>query len=408
MSGSVLRDVTEATRASSLPVLIKSAGTVAIRRLDLTEFRNYRALRLEVDARPVVLCGANGAGKTNLLEAISFLAPGRGLRRAALGEVAHTRAAGGLWAVAARLDTRNGTVTLGSGVEDAAAHLARRRRVVHVDGVAVRGQAALAEHLSVVWLTPEMDRLFQEGSSRRRRFIDRMVFGFDPEHANRLAAYEQALRGRQRLLRDNTGDAMWLEVLEDTMASLGVAVAAARRETVAKLDAALKSGDAAADLPFPRAGLELVGAVEAWLAEGPALAAEDRLRAALEATRGRDRASGRTEHGPHRSDLQVRHLDKDMPAAQCSTGEQKALLIAIVLALAQLLALDRGSAPILLLDEIAAHLDEERRRAFAARIVGLGAQAWLSGTDVRLFDGFRGAAQFLQVADGTVARTGDG
>jgi DNA replication and repair protein RecF len=377
----------------------------AIRRLDLTDFRNYRSLRLEIDPTPVVLTGANGAGKTNLLEALSFLAPGRGLRRAALGDVARIQnevVAPG-WAVAARVDTAGGQIALGSGIESPADGTQRSRRIVRIDGAPARGQAALAEHLSIVWLTPEMDRLFQEGSSGRRRFIDRMVFGFDPEHANRLAAYEQAVRGRQRLLRDNTGDGAWLSVLEETIASSGIALAAARREAVAKLDAALKSGDAAADLPFPRAGIELVGEVDSWLAEGPALAAEDQLRAALAAARRRDGSSGRTEHGPHRSDLKVSHIDKNMPAARCSTGEQKALLIAMVLAHAHLLTLDRGAAPVLLLDEVAAHLDEGRRAALAARILDLGAQAWLTGTDDSLFESFRGAAQFLQVADASVS-----
>ena len=273
---------------------------------------------------------------------------------------------------------------------------------MHIDGAPARGQAALAEQLSIVWLTPEMDRLFQDGSSGRRQFIDRMVFGFDPEHANRLASYEQALRGRQRVLRDHAGDAAWLSVLEETIASSGVALAAARREAGARLDAALLSSDAAASLPFPRAGLELVGEVDTWLSEGPALAAEDRLRAVLAAARGRDRAAGRTEHGPHRSDLKVSHIDKNMPAARCSTGEQKALLIAIILAHAHLLTLDRGAAPVLLLDEVAAHLDDGRRAALAARILDLGAQAWLTGTDDSLFENFRGAAQFLQVADAAV------
>ena len=408
MSGTALRQSAEALQRSTLPAsaaLRKNEMTAAIRRLDLTDFRNYRSLRLEVGPAPVVLTGANGAGKTNLLEALSFLAPGRGLRRASLSEVARTsdgRTAAS-WAVAARIDARDGRVVLGSGVESPAAGARRSRRIVRIDGAPARNQAALAEHLSIVWLTPEMDRLFQDGASGRRRFIDHMVFGFDPEHANRLAAYEQALRGRQRLLRDNIADAAWLSVLEETMAASGVALAAARREAVAKLDAALKSGDAAASLPFPRTSLELTGEVEEWLAEGPALDAEDRLRSALAAARTRDGSAGRTEHGPHRSDLRVGHIDKNMPAARCSTGEQKALLIAIILAHAQLLTLDRGTAPVLLLDEVAAHLDDDRRAALAARILDLGAQAWLTGTDDSLFEGFRGAAQFLRVTEATIS-----
>ncbi len=412
MSGTALRQSNEVLQSWSLPavaVLRANEVVAAVRRLDLTDFRNYRSLRLDIEPAPVVLTGANGAGKTNLLEALSFLAPGRGLRQAALGDVG--RAVDGdaatSWAVAARIDAPNGQIALGSGVESPTADVQRNRRIVHIDGVPARGQAALAEHLSIVWLTPEMDRLFQGGSSGRRRFIDRMVFGFDPEHANRLSAYDQALRGRQRLLRDSVEDAAWLSVLEETIASYGVAVAAARRETAAKLDAALKSSDAAASLPFPRAGLELIGEVDTWLAEEPALAAEDRLRAALAASRRRDGSAGRTEHGPHRSELRVSHIDKNRPAARCSTGEQKALLIAIVLAHARLLTLDRGAAPVLLLDEVAAHLDDERRAALADRIFDLGAQAWLTGTDESLFESFRGAAQFLRVADATVSRAAD-
>ncbi len=412
MSGTALRQSNEVLQSWSLPavaVLRANEVVAAVRRLDLTDFRNYRSLRLDVEPAPVVLTGANGAGKTNLLEALSFLAPGRGLRQAALGDVGRAvdGDAAASWAVAARIDAPNGQIALGSGVESPTADVQRNRRVVHIDGAPARGQAALAEHLSIVWLTPEMDRLFQGGSSGRRRFIDRMVFGFDPEHANRLSAYEQALRGRQRLLRDGVEDAAWLSVLEETIASYGVAVAAARRETAAKLDAALKSSDAAASLPFPRAGLELFGEVDTWLAEEPALAAEDRLRAALAASRRRDGSVGRTEHGPHRSELRVSHIDKNSPASRCSTGEQKALLIAIVLAHARLLTLDRGAAPVLLLDEVAAHLDDERRAALADRIFDLGAQAWLTGTDESLFESFRGAAQFLRVADATVSQAAD-
>ena len=403
MSGAIARQPAAVQPAA--PAVGVDGAVAAIRRLDLSDFRNYRALHLEVDPTPVVLTGANGAGKTNLLEALSFLAPGRGLRRAALGEIAREtdHGAASMWAVAARVDTRDGPVVLGSGVENGEPDTQHNRRIVRIDGAPARGQAAFAEHLSVVWLTPEMDRLFQDGASGRRRFIDRMVFGFDPEHASRLAAYEQALRGRQRLLRDNVDDPAWLSVLEETMAASGVALAAARRETVVKLDAAIKSNDQAAGLPFPRAGLEIAGEVEAWLTEMPALDAEDRLRAALAAARARDKSAARTEHGPHRSDIQVSHIDNNMPAARCSTGEQKALLIAIILAHTHLLTLDRGAAPVLLLDEVAAHLDDRRRAALAARILDLGAQAWLTGTDEGLFESFRGGAQFLRVADATVS-----
>ena len=370
---------------------------LALCQLDLTEFRNYASLRLELTPHPVVLTGPNGAGKTNLLEAISYLAPGRGLRRAALSAVARTGGSG-RWAVAARLTTPGGPVRLGTGIDE----LPGRRRAIHVDGAAARGQMALAEHINVVWLTPEMDRLFQDGASGRRRFLDRMVYGFDPEHAGRVAAFEQAVRGRARLLRDGVGDTAWLAAQEGVIADKGVAIAAARRDTVARLASAIAE-DAVDAAPFPRAGLTLDGEVENWLADGPALAVEDRLRAALAASRRADAASGMTAHGPHRSDLRVRHLDKDQPADLCSTGEQKALLIAIVLAHARLQTLARGAPPVLLLDEVAAHLDADRRAALYGRLVQLGAQAWMTGTDAALFEAITGQAQFFTVDSATVS-----
>ena len=370
----------------------------ALGRLDLTDFRNYAALRLELAPQPVVLTGPNGAGKTNLLEAISYLAPGRGLRRAALPSVA--RAGGdGRWAVAAALTTPAGPVRLGTGLDDAQG----RRRAIHVDGAVARGQMSLAEYVNVVWLTPEMDRLFQDGAAGRRRFLDRMVYGFDAEHAGRVAAYEQAVRGRARLLRDGVGDTAWLNAQEDIIAGKGVAIAAARRDTVARLAAAIgEDSDRTPGSPFPRTGLALEGEVEGWLAECPALAAEDRLRAALAASRHHDAAAGMTRHGPHRSDLQVRHLGKDQVAAMCSTGEQKALLIAIVLAHARLQSLARGAPPLLLLDEVAAHLDADRREALYARLLQLGSQAWMTGTDAALFEGVGDQAQYLRIDNATV------
>jgi DNA replication and repair protein RecF len=376
-------------------------------RLDLTDFRNYAGLRIDVDARPVLLTGANGAGKTNLLEALSFLAPGRGLRRAALPAVARRTAGAAApgWAVAARVCGRDGEVSLGTGLEPGGASA---RRAVRIDGETARGQAAFAEHVSLIWLTPEMDRLFMEGGSARRRFVDRMVYGFDPEHARRLADYEHAMRGRQRLLRDNVGDTAWLASEEETMAATGVAIAAARRECVLRLDAAIAAEDDRADRPFPRAALAFEGEVETWLATGPALEAEDRLRAVLADGRARDAEAGRALHGAHRGDLAVRHRDKDIEAATCSTGEQKALLIAIVLAHARLLSLARGTAPVLLLDEVAAHLDSGRRAALAERILALGAQAWLTGTDARLFEAFgEGARSFEVSSGGLVPHKGD-
>lgn len=380
---------------------------LALRRLALGDFRCYRRAELAVPATPVVLFGPNGAGKTNLLEAISFLAPGRGLRRARLAEVerrgAPGEAAGPGWAVYARLATPDGERAIGTGrdpdrrPEDETSD----RRVVRIDGAPARGPAALAELVHLLWLTPEMDRLFGDGASERRRFLDRIVTNFVPDHARNLAGYEHAMRERNRLLKDGArgvrdGDEAWLGALEQGMAEAGVAVAAARHQVVGRLAMAAE----AAYGPFPVPDLALAGETEAELAAGPALAAEDALRRRLAEGRRADAEAGRALAGPHRSDLVVTHRAKAMPAALCSTGEQKALLVALVLAAARLLKLQRGAAPILLLDEIAAHLDETRRAALFDEIEALGAQAWMTGTDAPLFAALGGRAAFFAVAPG--------
>ena len=417
----------------------------AVSRLVLSEFRSYKALRLETGAAPVVLTGPNGAGKTNLLEALSFLAPGRGLRRAKLSEVARRPigANGGDmpatpdWAVAASLDTPQGIVEIGTGRDpDTAAanggaggggpngpngggggqveatHGERRfgnqrtgeRRVVRIDGTPARAQSALAKIVSIVWLTPEMDRLFLGPASARRRFLDRLVYGFVPDHASRVGAYERAMRDRARLLRESRADAGWLAALEAAMAENGVAIAAARRDVVARLGQATDMGVGL----FPRPSISLAGTVEGWLRDGPAIEAEDRLRDALAASRPHDAHTGGAAHGPHRSDMVVHHVAKDMPAEICSTGEQKALLVALTLAVTRLQAAERGAPPILLLDEITAHLDGTRRGALFDEICALGAQAWMTGTDASLFAAMRGRAEFFNVAGGRVtADNGD-
>jgi len=371
---------------------------LAVTRLTLTRFRGYELARLEPDRRPVALIGPNGAGKTNLLEAVSFLAPGRGLRGARLAEVERIGSPPGSgWAVAAVVETPAGPVEIGTGRE-AGIH-ETDRRVVRIDGHPAKGQTVLAEHVALVWLTPQMDRLFLEGSSGRRRFLDRLVFGFDPAHAGRLSRYEHAMRERARLLRDGRSDDGWLSSLEDQMATTGMAVAAARLDVAQRLRAAC----ARAVGPFPGAELAVEGTVEEWLGNGPALAAEDALRDQLRASRRHDSEAGGAAVGPHKSDLAVRHQDKGMPAGLCSTGEQKALLIAIVLANARLLAAERGAAPLLLLDEVAAHLDEERRRALFGELLALGAQAWLTGTDAAVFAPLGEDARRFRVEDARVA-----
>lgn len=376
---------------------------LAVRQIRLTDFRNYRQLRLDCGMEPVVLVGGNGAGKTNLLEALSFLAPGRGLRRARLDEVCRRSRSeeppATAWAVAATLDTPDGRIAVGTGLEPARGEGSLPRRAVRIDGRPAPSQAALGRHVAAVWLTPQLDRLFLDGAGERRRFLDRLVTALHPEHAGDVAAYENALRQRARLLAEGNRDPHWFTALEDTMARHGVALAAARADTVQRLDAAARLGVG----PFPRASLAMAGEVDGWLAGMAALDAEDRLRGELAASRSRDAEAGITSCGPHRSDLRVRHLDLDLPAAEGSTGQQKAVLVSIALAHARLVALSRGRPPLLLLDEIAAHLDQQRRVALFDEVLALGVQSWMTGTDAELFKPLLGRAQILHVADGSIA-----
>jgi len=416
----------EARLSASTVGLATPGGRVGVSRLVLTDFRNYRSARLDLDPNPrvspLVLTGPNGAGKTNLLEALSFLSPGRGLRNARLGDIdrrdgaaanggdgAGAAPAAG-WAVAATVETSCGPVSIGTGcigperdgtgVGLQPTDLIRgERRTVRIDGEPVRGQAALGERLGVLWLTPAMDRLFVEGPTGRRRLLDRLVFGLDPAHLGRVARYEQALRERSRLLRDGLNDPAWLGVLEEIMASEGVAVAAARRDAIEQLDRVCAGSDGA----FPQARLSLVGTVESWLDTMPALAAEERFRAALTRGRAGDALSGGAATGPHRSDLGVVHAEKGITAEAASTGEQKALLIAILLAQTRLQRAVRGEPPLLLLDEVAAHLDAARRTALFEVLAGLDSQAWITGTDAALFAPLRATARFLSVCDGALA-----
>ncbi len=400
----MLAEAQEALNSAGAADFSAPVARVGARRLLLTDFRNYRETRLTLGCEPVVLTGANGAGKTNLLEALSFLAPGRGLRGARLGDIDRRTPGCGAagpsevvraWAVAAVVETCRGPVRIGTGRDGQAAG---ERRVVRIDGEPARSQAALAEQLAILWLTPATDRLFIEGPAGRRRFLDRLVLGLDPEHAAHLSAYEQAARERTRLLRDGPADPAWLAALEEVMAAQGVAIAAARRELVRRLDRVCEDSTG----PFPRARLALLGTVEDWLEAMPALAAEERLARVLAENRRRDAFLGGAGIGPHRSDLAVSLRDKGISAELASTGEQKALLIAILLADASFLRAIRGEPPLLLLDEIAAHLDPCRRAALFEALLSEGGQVWLTGTEPELFAPLRPSAQFLSVRDGAI------
>ncbi len=371
----------------------------SICRLTLTNFRGYHAAQIELGpAGPVVLTGANGAGKTNLIEAISLLAPGRGLRRATMEELAFSEG-DGAWAVSAEIEGMLGLATLGTGIDPPAGEDSAPSRKCRVDRESVSSAAAFADHLRVVWLTPAMDPLFNGPASERRRFLDRLVLAVDAQHSSRVAALERSLRSRNRLLEDARSDSHWLDAVEHETAEVAVAVAAARAETVARLSAALA---AARDKGFPRAEIALDGWMEKLLPNHSAIEIEDRYRALLKDTRARDAAAGRTLDGPHRSDLAVTHAGKGIPASNASTGEQKALLIRLVLAHAGLIKDMTGFAPLMLLDEIVAHLDPDRRAALYDALSNLGAQVWMTGADPAAFGDIVGRAQVFEVRSGMV------
>jgi DNA replication and repair protein RecF len=379
-----------------------------VRRLTLTNFRSYRAAQIEVGAALVVLTGPNGAGKTNLLEAISFLAPGRGLRRPTLEDVAFSEGDGS-WAVSADVEGALGLASLGTGIEPPAAEDAAVSRKCRVDREPVASATAFADHLRLVWLTPAMDGLFNGPASERRRFLDRLVLAVDAEHLGRVNALERALRSRNRLLEDARPDPHWLDAIEHETAELAVAVTALRVETVTRLQAALAARQGGQDRQapasaFPAAEIALPGWMEKLVPLHPAVAIEDRYRQVLRDNRARDAAAGRTLDGPHLSDLAVAYAAKNIPAADASTGEQKALLIGLVLAHAGLLAEMSGFAPVLLLDEVVAHLDPSRRAALFAELETLGAQAWMTGADGSAFAEIENAADVLEVIPGQVGK----
>jgi DNA replication and repair protein RecF len=380
---------------------VRAQARVAVTRLMLTNFRSYGMLDLKVEAQHVVLTGPNGAGKTNVLEALSMLAPGRGLRGVRLSELAR-HAPGDQtqrpWAVSATLNGPGGETQLGVGYMPGGDEAGATKRAVRVDGVALANPAQLAERIRLIWLAPSMDRLFIDGVSERRRFLDRLIASFDPAHARRWGAYEIAMRERLGALR-NGAQAAWLKALERTMAEHAVSVCASRLAGIQSLSRAMDEQRASA---FPRAEIAVAGTVEGALSRSPAVEVEDEFAAMLAQARLSDAESGRTGAGPHLTDFVVRHHEKGREAQACSTGEQKALLIRLILASAALPAPGAPELPVLLLDEIAAHLDEVRRRALFDEIDALKIQTWMTGTDVSAFAALDGRAQFRRVVDGQI------
>ncbi|MGE0408276.1 MAG: DNA replication/repair protein RecF [Amphiplicatus sp.] len=374
------------------------------RRLTLTDFRSYARAEIALDGRPVVLSGPNGAGKTNILEAVSLLGPGRGVRSARMDELARIEGPGG-WAVAARLDAAGEDIKLGVGARAAAPD----RRECRIDESSVSGPSAFSEHVRFLWLTPAQDRLFMDAPGERRRFLDRMSLAHDAAYGRAANDYELAMRQRQRLLDERRGDEAWLSALEAQMAEAGVALAASRRATAGALVAAEIASAFPVGGAFPAADIALQGLIETMLASAPAADVEEEFAARLKAGRRADAEAGRALLGPHRSDLLVVHREKGRPARLCSTGEQKALLIGLVLANARALSLGRRfgrTAPlIVLLDEIAAHLDEDRRAALFDILDALGFQAFMTGADQSLFDAWGSRAQSFAVEDGRITET---
>ncbi len=363
-----------------------ASPALRLSRLMLRDFRSYPALDARFAGRVVVIAGENGVGKTNLLEAISLLGPGRGLRGARMAELGRD---GTPWAASGRFETALGPFDIGTGT---ASEGGAERRAWILDGVARKSSTDLAERVAAVWLTPQMDRLFQEGASGRRRFLDRLVWALEPAHAREVAAHDHAMAGRNRLLAQSARpDPAWLDALEEQMARHAVAAVASRRALARQLNAVVAERHSLG--AFPAARVDLICPIAAALEDSPALAVEDGLRGRLAQARRRDAAAGGAAEGAHRTDMTMVHLEKMQPAALCSTGEQKALLIATVLAHAALIAQARGFAPLLLLDEVAAHLDQRRREALFAALAALPAQSFLTGTDIGVFAPLAGVAE---------------
>ncbi len=391
-----------------------SAIKSGVKRLTLADFRNYAYLRINTDLNPVVITGENGSGKTNILEAISFLTPGRGLRSARLADVKRIApclvpddyiADKTAWAVSSIVCNNNEDYEIGTGIESSFRESNDEtrsfdRRVVKIDGQKITSQSDLGKYISAIWLTPQMDRMFRGGSQPRRSFLDRLVYAFDIEHAKRTANFEHLYREWFQLIKSGRSDGHWLSSLEENMASVGVAIAAARRELIARLNTFILHEP---DDVFPNVELSLEGTIEQMLDSKPAIDVEDYYIGLLQKQRKNVLYSEYVD-GINRTDFKVLYKKKRMPAELCSTGEQKSLLVGIIMAQTKCQTLDKGFAPVLLLDEVAAHLDDAKREALLSKIRELNVQAWITATDPTLFASMRGFAQFLEVKNNTVCR----
>lgn len=399
----------EAVNLSSYEESVIKSG---VKRLTLTDFRNYARLRIDTGLNPVVITGENGSGKTNILEAISFLTPGRGLRSARLADIKRIAPClvsddylpgNAVWAVSATVCNNGDDFDIGTGIETSVRETeeetkAFERRIVKVDGQKISSQSDLGRYMSAIWLTPQMDRMFRGGSQPRRSFLDRLVYAFDIEHAKRTANFEHLYREWLQLIKSGRTDNYWLSSLEESMASSGVAIAAARRELIARLNTFIRLEP---DDVFPNVELSLEGTIEQLLDTKPAIDVEDYYINLLKSQRKNVLYSEYID-GVNRTDFKVLYKKKRMPAELCSTGEQKSLLVGIIMAQTRCQTLDKGFAPVLLLDEVAAHLDDGKREALLGKIRDLHVQAWITSTDPGLFVSMRGCSQFIEVKNNTV------
>lgn len=369
-----------------------------IEKLSLHYFRSYEELTLQTSSKFITLVGPNGAGKTNVLEAISLLAPGRGLRNAKTKDIQNIAYPEKDWALSTKLMTPLGAAKIGTGRERHTDIENKDKRIIRIDGETKRAQSSLADYTALLWLTPQMEKIFLDGSSTRRRFLDRFVFSFDPAHAGRITRYDNALRQRSKLLKSEKWDEVWLNTLEKNIAETGIAIAAARLEFAKKINVAISKLDHFRE-SFPNCSVSILGTIESKLKSFPALDVEEFFLSTLKTGRKTDAETGGASIGPHKSDLHVHYIEKNMPADQCSTGEQKALLITLILAQSFLIKQERGFPPILLLDDIASHLDEKRRENMFDYLGFLDSQSWITGTNIQDFDTIKNKSDFFVIRD---------